>query len=238
MDSFDCSTKSNAIYFSSTNQTKHRYGYLAYVIVSQIFFAYVRIQAKLIHDTTIITISNPLTKLVKNQLNTALGSSDKSNNDTGMAKTLTDKFLSSSSTVMDYDINQSRKLMSGMFFSLAFMWFLHFKMNQVQPLLYQTASGVLNLVYSPLFQVYILGRNLERPFKPPIPAIMGNDDATDEDSADVADVDADADANEQSIEEDQLDKDDNVDENDEEKSDDDEDEDNDVEDNFNDEIEE
>lgn len=177
-----------------------RYGYIAYVIVSQIFFLYVRIQAKLIHDTTIITISNPVTNLVKNQLNTALSGSSNSNNDTGMAKTLTDKFLSSSSTVMDYDVNQSRKLMSGMFFSLAFMWYLHFKMNQVQPLLYQTASGILNLVYSPLFQVYVLGRNLERPFKPPIPAMMGNNDVADENSTDEVDAD------EQSVDEDQSEK--------------------------------
>merc|ERR1712051_113213 len=36
-------------------------------------------------------------------------------------------------------------------------------------LFYQTASGILNLVYSPLFQVYVLGRNLERPFVTPTP---------------------------------------------------------------------
>lgn len=152
-----------------------RFAYLAYIIISQIFFAYVRIQAKLINDRTPITITNPLTSLVKNQLNTALnnkgdGESSASSAPTkSMAKDLTDKFLSSQSTIMEYDMNQSRKLGSGGLFSLAFMWFLHFKMNQVQPLFFQTASGILNLVYSPLFQVYVLGRNLERPFKTPSP---------------------------------------------------------------------
>jgi len=149
-----------------------RYAYLAYVILSQVFFAYVRIQAKLTNDRTPITLTNPLTNLVKSQLNTALkdkNSASDENPTTSMAKTLTDKFLSSQSTIMEYDMSQSRKLSSGMLFSLAFMWFLHFKMNQVQPLFYQTASGILNLVYSPLFQVYVLGRNLERPFVTPTP---------------------------------------------------------------------
>lgn len=54
---------------------------------------------------------------------------------------------------------------SGLLFPMIFLYFLHFKMKQVQPLLMQTVTGVMNMVYSPLFQVYVLGRNLERPFK-------------------------------------------------------------------------
>lgn len=54
---------------------------------------------------------------------------------------------------------------NSLFLPMIMLWFVHFKMGQVQPLLFQLSSGILNLVYSPLFQVYVLGRNLERPFK-------------------------------------------------------------------------
>merc|ERR1740124_608185 len=47
------------------------------------------------------------------------------------------------------------------------LYFLHFKMGQVQPLIYQTVNGFKALLTSPLFQVYALGRNLERPFRNP-----------------------------------------------------------------------
>jgi Protein involved in inorganic phosphate transport len=54
---------------------------------------------------------------------------------------------------------------SGLLFPMLMLWFLHFKMGQVQPLFFQTANGIKDFVMSPLFQVYVLGRNLERPFR-------------------------------------------------------------------------
>jgi hypothetical protein len=68
---------------------------------------------------------------------------------------------------MEYDLKQAKSMQSGMIFNMMFMWFLHFKMGQVQPLLIQAITGFINLFYSPLFQVYVLGRNLERPFVNP-----------------------------------------------------------------------
>jgi hypothetical protein len=38
-------------------------------------------------------------------------------------------------------------------------------MEQVQPLIIQSFTGLVNMIYSPLFQIYVMGRNLERPFK-------------------------------------------------------------------------
>ena len=84
-----------------------------------------------------------------------------------MVKDLASQFLSSKTTVMEYDLKQAKSMNSGLLINMAFMWLLHFKMEQTQPLIAQTVTGVLNLVYSPLFQVYMLGRNLERPFKSP-----------------------------------------------------------------------
>merc|ERR1712157_196524 len=86
-----------------------------------------------------------------------------------LVKSLASKMLSTSTpkTVMEYDISQSVSFNNRLFFPTAILFFLHFKLGQVQPLIYQSASGILNLIYSPLWQAYVLGRNLERPFKIP-----------------------------------------------------------------------
>lgn len=132
--------------------------FIAYLIVHQLVILYVRIQAKTINDRTPIELKNPLSGVLQSQL----GGSGSS---AGMMKNLASSFLSSKSTVVEYDLKQAQSMQSGLIFSMLFMWFLHFKMGQVQPLLINSVSGLLNLVYSPLFQVYVLGRNLERPFK-------------------------------------------------------------------------
>ena len=82
-----------------------------------------------------------------------------------MVKNLANSFLSSESTIVDYDLLQAKNMNNSLLIPMVMLWFLHFKMGQVQPLLHQAVSGVKELVVSPLFQVYILGRNLERPFK-------------------------------------------------------------------------
>ena len=82
-----------------------------------------------------------------------------------MVKNLASQFLSSETTIMEYDLKQAKSMNNGLLFPMLFLWFLHFKMGQLQPLLMQTASGISNLIYSPLFQVYVMGRNLERPYK-------------------------------------------------------------------------
>lgn len=66
---------------------------------------------------------------------------------------------------MEYDLSQAKSMNSGLLFPMLMLWFLHFKLGQVQPLFFQTANGVKDFVMSPLFQVYVLGRNLERPFR-------------------------------------------------------------------------
>ena len=82
-----------------------------------------------------------------------------------MVKDWASQFLSSKPTVLEYDLRQAKSMNGSLLFNMLFMWFLHFKMGQTQPLFAQSLSGTLNLIYHPLFQVYILGRNLERPFK-------------------------------------------------------------------------
>jgi Phosphate transport (Pho88) len=126
----------------------------------QFFLLYVRIRAKAANNRTPVTLSNPLSGLVQSQLQGPTGGNE-------MIKNLASSFLKSESTVLEYDLKQAQSMQGGLIFNMAFMWLLHFKMEQMQPLLINTISGLINLVYSPLFQVYVLGRNLERPFKNP-----------------------------------------------------------------------
>lgn len=125
----------------------------------QLFLAYVRIKAKLRNDRTAITVMNPMSSLLEKKLPAGEGGAN------DMVKNMASQFLSSETTIVEYDLKEAKKTGNSLLFPLVLMWILHFKMGQVQPLLFQISSGVLNLVYSPLFQIYVLGRNLERPFK-------------------------------------------------------------------------
>jgi hypothetical protein len=86
-----------------------------------------------------------------------------------MIKNLASSFLKKETTAMEYDMGQATSMQGGIIFNMLLMWFLHFKLEQVQPLLVTTVNGFVQLAYNPLFQVYVLGRKLERPFKTPIP---------------------------------------------------------------------
>ena len=182
----------------------YRFIFIFYIIAQQAFLVYVRIQAKLNNDRTKIEMKSPLSGLVSSQLGQKQD----------MVKDLASQFLSTRTTIMEYDLKQAKAMNSGLLINMAFMWFLHFKMDQTQPLLAQTVTGMLNLVYSPLFQVYMMGRNLERPFKNPatkgLEALAGkeSEDAVEEDEVEI------------DVEVDEID----VESSDEEESDEDEDE--------------
>lgn len=184
-----------------------RFAFISYIILLQLFLFYVRIQAKRSNDRTPIELKSPLTSLLQSQL--GAGSEGGGN---GMMKNLASSFLSSKSTVLEYDLKQARGMQSGLIFNMLFMWFLHFKMEQVQPLLIQTANGLTTMVYSPLFQIYILGRNLERPFKNPVMKAVEKQATTEDDDDDnslesAADVDEEGDeVNESDSEGDDNDK--------------------------------
>lgn len=198
---------------------------------------YVRIRAKLNNDRTEIETTNPLSGLVSSQLSQKQGGD--------MVKDLASQFLSSKTTVMEYDLKQAKSMNNGLLINMAFMWFLHFKMEQTQPLIAQTVTGVLNLVYSPLFQVYMLGRNLERPFKNPASkglaalaekkqaeaAAQGDseaEEAIEEDieiDVEVDEIDVESSDDEDESDEDESDEDDDSDDDDESDEDDDSDDD-------------
>ena len=175
---------------------------------------YVRIKARANKDRTPIEVTSPLSSVLQSQLGGDDGGS------TGMVKNLASSFLSSTSTVMEYDLKQAKSMQSGLVFNMAFMWFLHFKLEQVQPLFIQAITGIVNMVYSPLFQIYVLGRNLERPFKNPRlnglestaeEESVDEDDESIEQAADESDdeeEDEDAESEEESVEGEESDDDD------------------------------
>jgi len=135
--------------------------FVVYLIVQQAFIFYVRIMAKRNNDRTPVQVQNPITSMLSSQLEKQpAGAND-------MVKNLASSFLKTESTVVEYDMRQATNMQGGVLLNMGFMWFLHFKMQQVQPLLVTTVNGFLQIVYNPLFQVYILGRNLQRPFKSP-----------------------------------------------------------------------
>ncbi len=81
-----------------------------------------------------------------------------------MVKSITSQLLTTHTTVYEYDLQQVKSMQSSLLMPMIILYFLHFRMKQMQPLLMQTVTGVVNLVYCPLWQVYVLGRRLERPF--------------------------------------------------------------------------
>lgn len=137
-----------------------RFLFILQLVIQQAFIFYVRIMAKRANDTTPVETKNPLANMVESQLESAGGGND-------MVKNLASSFLKKESTVRDYDIRQTTVMQGSILFNMVMMWFLHFKMQQVQPLFVSIVNGFMQLAYNPLFQVYIMGRNLERPFKSP-----------------------------------------------------------------------
>ena len=117
--------------------------------------------AKRNNDLTPVNVENPLTSMLSSRLE------KQSSGTNDVVKNLASSFLKTESTIKEYDMGQAKNMQGAILFNIVFMWFLHFKMQQVQPLLVTTINGLLQLAYNPLFQVYVMGRNLERPFKSP-----------------------------------------------------------------------
>ena len=169
-----------------------RAAFIAYLVLQQVFLLYVRIKARSINDRTPIELKNPLASVLQSQL----GGEGEAN---GMVKNLASSFLSSKSTVLEYDLKQVRSMQSGVIMNTLFMWFLHFKMGQVQPVMIQTVTGIASLIYSPLFQVYVMGRNLERPFKNP--AMKGMEQAQEGEEESVPEITEETEVAEEKVEE-------------------------------------
>lgn len=112
------------------------------------FVLYVRLVAKRTGDTSTVDSINPAMDILMSQIHL-------DGNAQEMAKRLTSSFLSSQMSVMEYDLKQASDLQGGVIVNMILMWFLHFRLGKIQPLLMQVLMGFLQIVYSPLFQVYV-----------------------------------------------------------------------------------
>jgi hypothetical protein len=79
------------------------------------------------NDRTPITLTNPLSSVLQSQLEPESGGN-------GMMKNLASSFLSSKSTVVEYDLKQARSMQSGLIINMLFMWFLHFVSQPSDPM--------------------------------------------------------------------------------------------------------
>lgn len=144
-----------------------RFSFIAFIVVQQLFVFFIRFSARKKNDLTIVRANKALPDLIASQMKLE-GSAHT------MLKKLTSSFLSSETTVMEYDLKQASDMQGAVLMNLCFMWFLHFRLEKVQPLVIQIMTGFMQLIYSPLFQVYVLGKNLQRPFKTPSTALTSN----------------------------------------------------------------
>mmetsp|Transcript_53344 Transcript_53344/g.129699 ORF Transcript_53344/g.129699 Transcript_53344/m.129699 type:complete len:275 (+) Transcript_53344:2467-3291(+) len=138
-----------------------RFFFILHLILQQLFIVYVHIRAKMNNDRTSIETTNPVSALLQQGQLDAMGGQAE------MVKNLASTFLKSQTTVMEYDRKQASQMQGKIITEMIFMWFLHFKLGQIQPILLSVVNGLIQLFYNPLFQVYVMRMNLERPFKSP-----------------------------------------------------------------------
>ncbi|KAF8554018.1 inorganic phosphate transporter [Imleria badia] len=72
-------------------------------------------------------------------------------------------------TVRDYDLSETSKLLRGAYFGVAMMAFFHIYMKYTQPLFIQALMGLKNLYDAKVVTIHVLGKpaegDLKRPFK-------------------------------------------------------------------------
>jgi hypothetical protein len=119
-----------------------------------------------LYSQTIITLDHPVLKFFPSHL---LNSNNDNNDNNNMVQSLLrSRFLPKTTlTHFEYDIQQANALLYGLLPNMIFMYILHFRFHQVQPLFLTVASGFFTLIHNPLFQIYIIGRHLQRPFQTP-----------------------------------------------------------------------
>lgn len=72
-------------------------------------------------------------------------------------------------TVRDYDLSETSKLLRGAYFGIAMMAFFHFYLKYTQPLFVQALMGLKNLYDAKPVAIHIFGKpadgDLKRPWK-------------------------------------------------------------------------
>lgn len=95
-------------------------------------------------------------------------------------------------TVRDYDLSETSKLLRGAYFGIAMMAFFHFYLKYTQPLFVQALMGLKNLYDAKPVAIHIFGRpadgDLKRPWK--AQSMMGPAGGPQTDSASITEAES------------------------------------------------
>ncbi|KAJ1673474.1 hypothetical protein EV182_005158 [Spiromyces aspiralis] len=76
-------------------------------------------------------------------------------------------------TVKEYDLKDIKRVRNSTLTTAAVVLFMFWKFGFVQPMIFQTILPIFNMIKSPLFQIYLLGKpatgDLARPWRPENP---------------------------------------------------------------------
>ncbi|KAH7910521.1 inorganic phosphate transporter [Hygrophoropsis aurantiaca] len=93
-------------------------------------------------------------------------------------------------TVRDYDLSETSKLLRAAYFGIAMMSFMHIYMKYTQPLFIQALMGLKNLYDAKPVAIHLLGKpavgDLERPFK--VASMFGAASGPQTDAASIAEA--------------------------------------------------
>ncbi|GBE90014.1 SRP-independent targeting protein [Sparassis crispa] len=122
-----------------------RIGYVAAQVIILAVYYYVSMKIKEKNDLTVLKYVEPANPMAKDDNNLV------------------------TTTVRDYDLTETSKLVRGVYIGFAMMCFLHLYMKFTQPLFVQALMGMKNLYDAKPVAIYILGKaaegDLKRPFK-------------------------------------------------------------------------
>lgn len=122
--------------------------YVTFNVLTYLIYNYIKLQIKNKNDLTTIKYQNqksPMQMLLKG------GADD------GAEPVIT-------TTVVAYDLEQIETLIKGMYTSWLMMAGMHFYMKYTQPMVMQGISPIKAALEHPLFNAYVLGKEVERPF--------------------------------------------------------------------------
>ncbi|EIM22181.1 inorganic phosphate transporter [Wallemia mellicola CBS 633.66] len=132
-----------------------RIGYVASMAISFLVYQWIASKIRAKNDTTVLKYTEPASPMSQEE-----------------PQLIT-------TTNRDYDLQETSKLIKGLFTSLAMMAFLHGYLKYTQPLFIQGILGVKNVFDSKPAKVWIFGNeakgDLKRPWKAANPFGMGDD---------------------------------------------------------------
>ena len=126
-----------------------RFVFASYCLAAHFMIRYIRAEIEAADDSTLITLSSPLSALTAANPMAAMIP--------GMG--------SKTQTVKEFDTVKVNEMSQGLMFEILPAMFMHFVKKSGTPLLLVPLMGILNKMRAPLVRIHMLGQTLKRPFK-------------------------------------------------------------------------